>query len=130
MTCICANGDAGRPALGGHCHLLRSAVWHVRGQALDDVGRAVALPRWGLLTLYLLDERHRRLETAVLGRDVTRGGHPQVLVPAGVQQAAQLQGETTLCSCTVALGFDFADWETPPGEALAAWYPEYAELFR
>ena len=82
------------------------------------------------LTLYLLDERQGRMETVVLGRDVTRGERPQVLVPAGVLQAARPQGEYTLCGCTVAPGFDFADWEMPPGETLAARYPEHAELFR
>jgi uncharacterized protein len=30
----------------------------------------------------------------------------------------------------VAPGFDFADWEMPRGEELAARHPEHAELFR
>jgi predicted cupin superfamily sugar epimerase len=38
--------------------------------------------------------------------------------------------ETALCGCTVAPGFDFADWEMPRGEELAARHPEHAELFR
>lgn len=81
------------------------------------------------LTMYLLDE-HGRLETVTLGRDVARGERPQVLVRAGVLQAALPRGEYTLCGCTVGPGFDFADWEMPRGEELAARHPEHAELFR
>ncbi|MET0403022.1 MAG: cupin domain-containing protein [Cystobacter sp.] len=82
------------------------------------------------LTLHLLDESQGRLETVTLGRDVTRGERPQVLIPAGVLQAGQPQGDYALCGCTVAPGFDFADWEMPGGEELAARHPEHAELFR
>ncbi|MFE8600139.1 cupin domain-containing protein [Archangium violaceum] len=81
------------------------------------------------LTMYLLDE-HGHLETVTLGRDVTRGERPQVLVPAGVLQAAVPRGDYTLCGCTVGPGFDFADWEMPRREELAARHPEHAELFR
>jgi hypothetical protein len=82
------------------------------------------------LTMHLLDGRQGRLETVTLGRDVMRGERPQVLVPAGVLQAAVPRGDYTLCGCTVAPGFDFADWEMPRGEELAARYPEHEELFR
>ena len=82
------------------------------------------------LTLYLLDERQGRLETHVLGRDVARGERPQVLVPAGVLQAARPEGEYTLCGCTMTPGFDFADWELPRGEELAARHPPHADLMR
>lgn len=80
------------------------------------------------LTLYLLGEGG--LETVVLGRDVARGERPQVVVPAGVLQAAVPRGDYTLTGCTVAPGFDFADWEMPPREELLARYPEHAELMR
>lgn len=82
------------------------------------------------LALHLLDEHQGRVETVVLGRDVARGERPQVLVPAGVLQAAEPRGEYTLCGCTVSPGFDFADWELPRGEDLAARYPEHAEWMR
>ncbi|MCY1079766.1 cupin domain-containing protein [Archangium lansingense] len=82
-----------------------------------------------VLTMYLLNE-NGSMETVSLGRDVTRGELPQVLVPAGVLQAALPRGDYTLCGCTVGPGFDFADWEMPRGEDLAARYPEHAKLFR
>ena len=36
---------------------------------------------------------------------------PQAVVPAGVWQAAEPEEEPVLCGCTVAPGFDFADFE-------------------
>jgi hypothetical protein len=36
---------------------------------------------------------------------------PQAVVPAGVWQAAESTGDYSLCGCTVAPGFDFADFE-------------------
>jgi predicted cupin superfamily sugar epimerase len=78
------------------------------------------------LTLYLL--REGGLETVVLGRDVERGERPQVVIPAGVLQAGLTSGDYTLVGCTVAPGFDFADWEMPPRATLLARYPEHAEL--
>jgi hypothetical protein len=80
------------------------------------------------LTLYLLGEQG--LETVTLGREVLRGERPQVVVPAGVLQAAVPRGDFTLVGCTVAPGFDFADWELPAREVLIARFPEHAELFR
>jgi hypothetical protein len=71
-----------------------------------------------------------RLETVVLGRDVARGERPQVVVPAGVLQAAVPRGEYSLVGCTVSPGFDFADWEMPSAESLVARYPEHAERMR
>jgi predicted cupin superfamily sugar epimerase len=78
------------------------------------------------LTLYLLSERG--LQTVVLGRDVAKGERPQVVISAGVLQAGITRGEYTLVGCTVAPGFDFADWEMPPRATLLARYPEHAEL--
>jgi predicted cupin superfamily sugar epimerase len=80
------------------------------------------------LTLYLLGDPG--LETVVLGREVKRGEQPQVIIPAGVLQAAVPQGDYSLVGCTVAPGFDFADWEMPSRAQLTARYPEHAELFR
>ncbi|MDC0711608.1 cupin domain-containing protein [Stigmatella sp. ncwal1] len=80
------------------------------------------------LTLSLLGPRG--LERVVLGREVARGERPQVVVPAGVLQAAAPEGDYTLAGCTVAPGFDFADWEMPSREALLSLHPEHAELLR
>jgi predicted cupin superfamily sugar epimerase len=49
----------------------------------------------------------------VLGCDIAAGERPQVVVPAGVWQGARLVdgGAFALLGCTVAPGFDFADYE-------------------
>ncbi len=64
-----------------------------------------------------------------LGRDFARGERPQHVVPAGTWQAAVPRGERyALCGCTVAPGFDFADFEMPPREDLDARFPAHAEI--
>jgi hypothetical protein len=51
-------------------------------------------------------------EVTLLGADVAAGQRPQVLVPAGVWQAAAPAGDQpVLVSCVVAPGFDFADFK-------------------
>ncbi len=64
-----------------------------------------------------------------LGRDLGRGERPQLVVPAGVWQAAVPVGSRyALCGCTVAPGFEFADFEMPQRADLVARFPEVREL--
>ena len=65
-----------------------------------------------------------------LGNDLSRGALPQLVVPAGVWQGARLKpgGRFALLGCTVAPGFDFADFEVGPREALTRLYPDFADL--
>jgi predicted cupin superfamily sugar epimerase len=73
--------------------------------------------------LHTIDEAGAHA-VAVLGRDLARGQRPQAVVPAGVWQAAVPVGHAyALCGCTVAPGFDFADFEMPPRDALVAAFP-------
>ena len=51
---------------------------------------------------------------------------PQAVVPAGVWQAAEPEGGTVLCGCTVAPGFEFEDFELGVVEALAREFPAEA----
>jgi hypothetical protein len=68
-------------------------------------------------------------EVTRLGRDLARGERPQVIVPAEVWQAAVPVGASfALCGCTVAPGFDFADFEMPPRPALVAAFPGLRDL--
>jgi len=54
----------------------------------------------------------------LLGQDVEKGQHPQIVVPRGVWQAARSLGAYTLVGCTVAPGFEFSGFElAPPGWA-------------
>ena len=74
----------------------------------------------GPLRLYLLGHGEHRLDP----------DHPQAVVPANVWQAAEPVGEAVLCGCTVAPGFDFADFRMADREALTKAYPADAELIR
>jgi predicted cupin superfamily sugar epimerase len=65
---------------------------------------------------------------------VAMGREPVAVVPAGSWQAARPLGAYTLVGCTVAPGFEFADFallaDVPPEAArLRARYPDLAELF-
>ncbi|MEQ8267055.1 MAG: cupin domain-containing protein [Parvibaculum sp.] len=50
-------------------------------------------------------------ETRLLGQNLDAGERPQLVVPAGVWQAAMPVGLWTLVGCTVAPGFEFGGFE-------------------
>ncbi|WP_370511870.1 cupin domain-containing protein [Telmatospirillum sp. J64-1] len=66
----------------------------------------------------------------VLGTDLEAGQSPQVVVPAGVWQGARLVdgGRLALLGCTVAPGFEFADYDHGKAEDMLAGWPDQAEL--
>jgi predicted cupin superfamily sugar epimerase len=64
-----------------------------------------------------------------LGRDIAAGERPQHVVPGGSWQAALALGERySLCGCTVAPGFDFADFTMPERRELVRAFPDHAAL--
>jgi predicted cupin superfamily sugar epimerase len=67
-------------------------------------------------------------QVARLGRDVAAGERPQLVIPNGTWFAVELQPGATHClfGCTVAPGFDFADFELSQGPELAARFPAHA----
>ncbi|AHJ97938.1 cupin domain-containing protein [Hymenobacter swuensis] len=66
----------------------------------------------------------------VLGSNFSSGELPQAVVPANTWFAAHLPHRAgfALVSCTVAPGFDFADFELAERAALLAEFPQEAEL--
>ena len=70
------------------------------------------------LTLRIADDGGTRRVT--LGPDIAVGNMPQAIVPAHAWQAAESAGEWTLVGCTVAPGFEFANFELAP----TGWEPE------
>jgi len=81
------------------------------------------------LELHTVDRAgtHRRVE---LGPQLQHGQYPQWVVPAGTLQAARPIGAGfSLCGCTVAPGFDFADFDMPARAQLVLRYPALSELF-
>lgn len=65
-----------------------------------------------------------------VGNDLAAGLVPQVVVPAGVWQGCRLVpgGNWALLGCTVAPGFDYADFTAADRDRLVAQYPDHAEL--
>ncbi|MFD2720856.1 cupin domain-containing protein [Hymenobacter monticola] len=70
------------------------------------------------------------LTILTLGHDVTQGELLQAVVPAHTWFGARVQGGTgfALVSCTVAPGFDFADFELADRARLTEEFPEYAPV--
>jgi predicted cupin superfamily sugar epimerase len=70
----------------------------------------------------------------LLGSDLAAGQRPQHVVPAGHWQGARPlpMGNAgfnfSLVGCTVAPGFDFADFEMPGQPELLTLFPEHREL--
>lgn len=69
-------------------------------------------------------------ERVVLGPDIPAGERPQVVVPAGVWQGARLVdgGAFALLGCTVAPGFEFADYEHGQRTALLQSWADWSDL--
>lgn len=67
-----------------------------------------------------------------LGHELYRGARPQVTVPAGTWQGSRLRpgGQVALLGCTLAPGFDLADFEAGRRADLLARWPERADLIR
>jgi predicted cupin superfamily sugar epimerase len=82
------------------------------------------------LELHLLEPSG--VTRVVLGSSLEDGERPQAVALAGVYQAARLaegtDGDFTLVGCTVAPGFDFADFEMPTRDELVARFPEQRAL--
>ena len=71
-------------------------------------------------------------QTIVLGPDVLGGQQVQVVVPRGVWQGSMLEagGDFALLGCTVAPGFEYADYESGRRDELMRQYPAFAELIK
>jgi uncharacterized protein len=82
----------------------------------------------GPLELHTIDANAHYVKRVLTG-DLTRG-EPAGVVPAGVWQAARPAptSEWAFCGCTVAPGFDFADFEMPPRAELIASFPEHERV--
>ena len=80
----------------------------------------------GPLEVLLLRDGVARV--ARLGLDVRAGQRPQLVIPAGTWFGTELAAGAShvLIGCTVAPGFDFADFELSSGSRLLADYPSEA----
>lgn len=69
-----------------------------------------------------------------LGPDLSAGQLPQLVVPAGVWQGTRIldeaPGQFALLGCTVAPGFDYADYRNAGANELIEKWPEQAKRIR
>lgn len=84
----------------------------------------------GPLELHVVDG-HGRHEARLVTTDLERG-EPTTVIPGGHWQAARLAAgaEWAFGGCTVAPGFEYADFEMPPRADLLADFPEHAAIIR
>ena len=71
-------------------------------------------------------------DVAVLGMDLDAGERPQIVIPAGTWFGTELGAGASHClvGCTVAPGFEFADFELAQGPELEVRYPAAADRIR
>ncbi|GAB5557364.1 MAG: hypothetical protein SchgKO_15770 [Schleiferiaceae bacterium] len=79
------------------------------------------------LTLHIVHP-NGDLESIELGMNLSHGERPQFTVPGGSWFAAESHGEYTLVGCTVAPGFDFADFTLAHRQSLTEDFPQHAEI--
>jgi predicted cupin superfamily sugar epimerase len=85
----------------------------------------------GTLLIHVIDERGN-YSCIHLGREIHTGEMFQFVVPAGNWFASEPAPETefTLVGCTVAPGFEFADFEMANAKDLSKEYPQHESLIR
>jgi len=69
-------------------------------------------------------------QRVVIGKDLSTGERPQVVVQRGVWQGSRLVNESgwALLGCTVSPGFEFADYKSAAREELCAKWPGEREM--
>jgi uncharacterized protein len=83
------------------------------------------------LEIFVIDVSGK-LQIITLGSDVDAGQVFQYVVPAGCWFASRPAAGSSFCfvGCTVAPGFDFADFELAGKAALTAAYPAHAPIIQ
>lgn len=78
------------------------------------------------LVVYVL-QQDGTLDEIMLGNDITNGQLFQYVVPANCWFASRPATDSKFCfvGCTVAPGFDFADFELADAAVLSALYPQH-----
>jgi predicted cupin superfamily sugar epimerase len=81
------------------------------------------------LTIHIID-RKARYSAVKLGQNIENNESFQAVVPAGVWFSAAVDDKASysLVGCTVAPGFEFADFELAERNRLAALYPAHRKL--
>lgn len=105
-----------------------SAIHRVRS---DEIFHFYAGDPVEMLQLWPSEDASRgETKVVTIHNELATGHEPQVVVPAGVWQGCRLMpgGEWALLGCTVAPGFDYADFELGRRSELIAAYPQFEKL--
>lgn len=83
------------------------------------------------LLIYIIHQ-DGRLEIISLGNDIYKGQLFQYVVPANCWFASKPSPESNWCfaGCTVAPGFDFADFELADASTLSVTYPQHETIIK
>ncbi len=83
----------------------------------------------GCLYIHSIDPAGNYMRNT-LGLDIEKGESPQVVIHAGDFFAAEPAADTAFClaGCTVAPGFDFADFYMPDKQELLELFPGHSEI--
>ena len=83
------------------------------------------------LYVHVID-KHGNYTRYAVGLNIEAGQVPQLVVPAGCWFASSVKEENSysFVGCTVAPGFDFADFELANYEELASKYPKHRDIIK
>jgi predicted cupin superfamily sugar epimerase len=121
------------PRFSGSRHASTAVYFLITRDAFSALHRIRSDELWHFyagdpVTLTILDaDRRGSLVTLRLGGDPAGDGLPQAVIPAGAWFGAEVAapGAFALVGCTVAPGFDFADFELAARADLMARYPQH-----
>ncbi len=122
------------PRFGGPRAFATAIYFLLTGSSFSALHRVRSDELWHFyagsrVTLSMIDEPGR-LSIVRLGSDIGQGETFQALAPAGTWFGASVEhpDDWALVGCTVAPGFDFADFELGKRAALVALYPPHRAL--
>ena len=80
--------------------------------------------------LEIVSFQNGKLVSIILGNAVEKGEIPQVVIPANIWFGSRVKDQSgfSLVSCTVAPGFDFADFELADRQELTEEFPHLKEV--
>ncbi|HEY5825862.1 MAG TPA: cupin domain-containing protein [Cyclobacteriaceae bacterium] len=117
----------------GPRNFLTSIYFLLRSEDISTFHRIKSDELWyyhkgGSLSIYIIEGD--RLTVRCLGDDPERGEELLVMVPANSWFGAKVDEEETftLCSCAVAPGFDFADFELAERNTLLKTFPQHQNI--
>ena len=122
------------PRFGGDRAFGTAIYFLLQGQDFSALHRIKQDEVWhfydgSAVTIHVIDPEGN-YSTIKVGRDLRAGEVPQAVVKAGCLFGATVDDTASyaLVGCTVAPGFDFADFEMPGREELCRLYPRHRQV--